>query len=94
MDKSLIDAVISRNLNQIRYCYQRELTDTPGLKGRIVVKFTIAGDGSVSNAAIKSTSMNSSAVENCIIGRFKKFKFPEPKGGGVVIVQYPFTFSS
>ena len=94
MDKSLIDAVIRRNMNQIRYCYQRELTKTPGLKGKIVVKFTIAGDGSVSAASIQSTSMNSSAVENCIIGRFKKFKFPEPKGGGVVIVQYPFTFSS
>ena len=54
LDKSLIDAVIKRNMNQIRYCYQRELTKNPSLGGKIVVKFTIAKDGSVSKASIKS----------------------------------------
>jgi hypothetical protein len=94
LDKSLIDAVIRRNMSQIRYCYQRELTKNPSLKGKIIVKFTIAADGSVSKAGIKSSSMGSAAVESCITGRFKRFKFPEPKGGGVVIVSYPFIFSA
>lgn len=94
LDKSLIDNVIRKNMNQIRYCYQRELTKNPGLKGKIIVKFTIAADGSVSKAGIKTSSMGSAAVEGCITGRFKRFKFPQPKGGGVVIVSYPFIFSS
>jgi outer membrane biosynthesis protein TonB len=94
LDKSLIDAVIRQNMNQIRYCYQRELTKNPGLKGKIIVKFTIAADGSVSKAGIKTSSMGNAAVESCIAGRFKRFKFPQPKGGGVVIVSYPFIFSS
>jgi len=94
LDKSLIDAVIRKNMNQIRYCYQRELTKNPGLKGKIIVKFTIAADGSVSRASIKTSSMGNAAVEGCITGRFKRFKFPQPKGGGVVIVSYPFIFSS
>src|SRR6185503_6342370 len=50
LDKSLIDAVIKRNMNQIRYCYQRELTKQPELAGKITVKFVIAKDGSVSKA--------------------------------------------
>ncbi|MSQ03358.1 MAG: FHA domain-containing protein, partial [Myxococcales bacterium] len=45
LDKSLIDAVIKRNMNQIRYCYQRELTKNPALGGKITVKFVIAKDG-------------------------------------------------
>jgi len=94
LDKSLIDNVIRKNMNQIRYCYQRELTKNPGLKGKIIVKFTIAADGSVSKAGIKTSSMGSKAVEGCITSRFKRFKFPQPKGGGVVIVSYPFIFSS
>jgi hypothetical protein len=93
LDKSLIDAVIKRNMNQIRYCYQRELTKNPSLGGKIVVKFTIAKDGSVSKASIKTSSMGNKTVENCISGRFMQFKFPEPKGGGIVIVSYPFIFS-
>jgi len=92
LDKSLIDAVIKRHMNQIRYCYQRELTKNPNLGGKIVVKFVIAKDGSVSKASTKSSTMGNKAVEGCINSRFQRFKFPEPKGGGIVIVSYPFIF--
>ncbi len=93
LDKSLIDQVIRRHLNQIRYCYQRELTKDPTLGGKIVVKFVIAKDGTVSSASTKSSTMNSPAVQNCINGRFMRFQFPKPKGGGIVIVSYPFIFA-
>ncbi len=93
LDRALIDEVIKRNMNQIRYCYQRELTKNPSLGGKIVIKFTIAKDGSVSAASTKTTTMNNSAVESCIVGRFMRMQFPQPKGGGIVIVSYPFIFS-
>lgn len=93
LDKSLIDAVIKRHMNQIRYCYQRELTKNPNLGGKITIKFVIAKDGSVSKASVKSSTMGNKSVEGCITGRFMRFKFPEPKGGGIVIVSYPFIFA-
>lgn len=94
LDRALIDAVIKRHMNQIRYCYQRELTKSPSLKGKLVIKFVIAKDGSVSSANTKSTTLNSPTVENCVVGRFMRMQFPEPKGGGIVIVSYPFIFSA
>lgn len=93
MDASLIDAVIKRNLNQIRYCYQRELTKNPDLGGKVTVKFVIAKDGSVSAASTKSSSIGNAAVESCVNGRIMRLQFPEPQGGGIVIVSYPFVFS-
>ncbi len=93
LDKSLIDRVIKRHMNQIRYCYQRELTKNPNLGGKITIKFVIAKDGSVSKASTKKSTMGNSAVESCINRRFHRFRFPEPKGGGIVIVSYPFIFS-
>jgi hypothetical protein len=93
LDRSLIDEVIKRNMNQIRYCYQRELTKNPALGGKIVIKFTIAKDGTVSAASTKTTTMNNASVEGCIVGRFLRMQFPQPKGGGIVIVSYPFIFS-
>jgi outer membrane biosynthesis protein TonB len=94
LDKSLIDAVIKRNMRRIRYCYQRQLPKDPTLGGKIVVKFVISKDGSVSKASIRSSSMASPAVESCIANKvFRTLKFPEPKGGGIVIVSYPFIFS-
>jgi hypothetical protein len=66
-------------MNEIKYCYQRELTKNPALGGKIVIKFTIAKDGTVSSAHQKSTTMNNAAVENCIVGRFMRMQFPRPR---------------
>ncbi len=93
LDKSLIDDVIKRNMAAIRYCYQKELTKEPTIGGKITVKFVIAKDGTVSSAQTYSTTINSDVVESCIDSRFMRFQFPEPKGGGIVIVKYPFIFS-
>lgn len=93
LDRSLIDAVIKRKMSQIRYCYQRELQKDPSLAGKLVIKFTIAKDGSVSSASPKSSTLGSKAVDSCVVSRFYKMQFPEPKGGGIVIVSYPFIFS-
>ena len=93
LDRSLIDEVIKRKMSQIRYCYQRELQKDPTLAGKVVIKFTISKDGSVSSASTKSSTVGSPAVNSCVVGRFYKMQFPEPKGGGIVIVSYPFIFS-
>jgi pSer/pThr/pTyr-binding forkhead associated (FHA) protein len=93
LDRALIDEVIKRHMSQIRYCYQRELTKDPTLSGKIVIKFVISRDGSVSSASVKTTTMNNNAVQSCVVGRFMRMQFPQPKGGGIVIVSYPFLFS-
>ncbi len=92
LDRALIDEVVKNHMNQIRYCYQRELVKDNTLAGKVVIKFTIAKDGSVSSASKKSSTMNNSAVESCIEGRFLRMQFPEPQGGGIVVVSYPFLF--
>lgn len=93
ISKSDIDAVVRRNLNQVRYCYTRELQRTPGLAGKVSVKFIIAKDGSVSSATIAKSSLGSSAAESCISGRFLRMQFPALKGGSTAIVNYPFVFA-
>lgn len=97
LDRTSIDAVIKRHRSQITYCYQRVLQHNPGLKGDIVVKFVIMKDGSVSKAEIKSSHWSDpnagKKVEAAVTARIQRFRFPEPKGGGIVIVNYPFSFS-
>ncbi len=92
LDSSLVEAVVKRHANQLRYCYQRVLTKEPDLSGKIVVKFVIAADGSVSSAEVQQTTMNNASVEGCVTGRFLRFLFPKPEGGGIVTVTYPFIF--
>jgi hypothetical protein len=92
-DKSLVDDVVKKHLNSIRYCYQRELQKDADLGGKVVVRFTIAKDGSVSQASTKSSSLGNDAVTSCIEQRFFQMSFPAPKAG-IVIVSYPFLFGS
>jgi hypothetical protein len=92
LDRELIRRVIHANRAAIRYCYERELQRTPGLHGRIAVRFTIAGNGTVTAANVDQNTMGNAAVADCLVSRLRTWQFPEPKGGGIVIVTYPFVF--
>jgi len=94
LDRGVIDEVIKRHLTQIRYCYQRELQRDTSLAGKVVMKFTIAKDGSVSSANAQKSTLGNASVDQCLVGRFLRMQFPEPEGGGIVIVSYPFVFGS
>jgi len=94
LDKSIIDRIVKKHLPQIRYCYQKELNKNPNLFGKMVVKFVIAKDGTVSSSSTKTSTLKNPIVENCIHSRFMRMRFPQPKGGGIVIVSYPFVFNS
>jgi hypothetical protein len=92
LDRDLIADVINRHMGQFRFCYEQGLQGTPGLAGRVAVRFTIGSNGQVKTAGIDNTTMNSSMVESCVVSRMKSLKFPLPEGGVDVKVSYPFMF--
>ncbi|MHB8878549.1 MAG: adventurous gliding motility protein GltG [Myxococcaceae bacterium] len=92
LDKELIRQVIKRNVNQIRYCYESQLTRFPKLNGKVAVKFVISASGSVASSSVAQSTANNAELETCVAGRVRTWQFPKPKGGGVVIVTYPFLF--
>lgn len=94
LDREVIAQYIKTQLGQILYCYERQLSASPDLYGKIAVKFTIAGTGVVETQAINDTTLKNRTVENCILNKVAKWKFPEPKGGTKVVVTYPFLFKS
>jgi len=48
----------------------------------------------VADASVRETSMNDVNVEECAVKVMRTLKFPQPKGGGVVVVTYPFVFQA
>nr|MBX2800208.1 AgmX/PglI C-terminal domain-containing protein [Myxococcales bacterium] len=93
LDKRVIQAVVKRHLNQIRYCYVRELNRRPDLRGKLTMRFMIGADGYVRQATVKTTSIQNDAVGDCVRGRLLRMRFPERPGGEMVMVSYPFLFS-
>ncbi|CAN5397900.1 hypothetical protein BH10BDE1_BH10BDE1_19770 [soil metagenome] len=94
LDRDVIADVIRRNLGQIRYCYERQLSSNPELYGKLLVKFTIDAGGGVLEPKIDTSTMKSSLVEGCVLRRLAGWKFPLPKGGTQVRVSYPFLFKA
>lgn len=92
LDKETIRRVIRRHRNEYRYCYEKQLNRKRDLNGKIMVKFTISGNGSVIQSSILSSTMKDAQVERCIKNKVKRWVFPAPKGGGIVVVKYPFIF--
>lgn len=90
LSREQIETVIKRNEGQIRYCYEKGLQTNPGLSGTVGVNFVINGLGKVSAAKLGSSSLRSKRVNNCIVAKLKRWKFPRPVGGLNVKVDYPF----
>lgn len=94
LDREVIANYIKTQLGQILYCYERQLSATPNIYGKVAVKFTISGTGQVETQSINETELKSQPVENCILSRVAKWKFPAPNGGTKVLVTYPFMFKA
>ena len=92
LDKELIRQVIRSHRDQIRYCYETQLARFPNLKGKVAVKFVISAVGSVASSQVAQSTAGNGELEMCVAGRVRTWVFPKPKGGGVVVVTYPFLF--
>ncbi len=90
LDKELIRRVIHSHASQVRFCYESELVRHPGMNGKVTVKFIIAASGSVQRAGVDQSTLGNANVESCIVSRVYQWQFPKPKGGGIVVVNYPF----
>jgi TonB family protein len=94
LDKELIRKVIHSHVSQIRFCYESEMIKNPKLAGKVAVKFVITASGSVATSAVVQSSTGDSMLDQCVSGRVRTWQFPKPKGGGVVVVTYPFLFKA
>lgn len=93
VDKEIIRRIIRRHINEVKYCYEQELTKKPDLGGRIMVQFTIAASGQVIASVLQNSTMGNARVENCTVQAVRRWEFPKPLGGGIVIVSYPFVLT-
>ena len=94
LDKELIRKVIKDHIAQIRYCYERELQASPGLAGKVATRWIINANGRVERPKVDQTSLKNTKVERCVLSKIRTWRFPKPKGGGIVIVKYPFIFKT
>ena len=87
--KPIIRRIVRRHINELRYCAARE---KPPAKGRIVLQWTIAASGRVLLSRARKSTLKPKRATRCMVAAVKRWRFPRPKGGGIVIVAYPLVF--
>jgi hypothetical protein len=98
IDPELIRKVIRDHADQVRYCYEQQLTLNPKLGGKVAIKWQINADGRASatilDPSVPIDSDGLRTVGECIMSRIRTWEFPKPKGGGMAIVTYPWILRS
>ena len=92
LDKRIIQKVVRQHTGELRACYEREVAKVKGLNGVLTVVWLISPQGAVTKVILKSSTMNNKNVEKCVTDSIKFWRFPQPRGGGAVQVEYPFDF--
>jgi hypothetical protein len=90
LDRAVVKKYIRKQLAKIRWCYQKAFQKNPELEGKLTVSFVISPTGSVMSSRVISSTLGDKELEGCIEKKVLTWRFPAPKGGGVVKVNYPF----
>jgi hypothetical protein len=91
LSKEQINKVVRAHLAGVKYCYEKELQHKQSLSGGVDIFWVIQPDGNVSKASVKSTTLNDSATEGCILRQVKQWQFPKAPGQ-TIVGRYPFIF--
>jgi TonB family protein len=91
---NLTDQQIAGTINghaaDVKSCYDDALKQAADLKGTVNVTVVVAQkDGVVADAKIASSTTKSSTLDQCIVGKVKKWQFPKPVGETDFTVTFP-----
>ena len=75
-----VRAVIRAHRREVHHCYQKGLMANDKLAGTVRVSFLINTSGRVNSCSVQE-NLAIPKVGNCICGRLRTWKFPQPQGG-------------
>lgn len=96
LSRDEIKDVIGSMKPAVKVCYDKMLKDFPDADGKIILNFTIVGDGDTGRVDLEKVADDSTLQETrlneCLIEALRNLEFPVPDGDGEVTVRYPFAF--
>jgi len=84
-----VRAVVLEHMAQVHRCFESARERDPTLEGDVNVRFTLAADGSVSDANADDARPAMRHAASCVLARARTWRFPPPRDGQTVFV-YPF----
>jgi outer membrane biosynthesis protein TonB len=92
--KEEIRAVIKAHIKEMQACYEEGLKDNPKIYGKLVLQWAINPAGKVDSVKVKSSTLESTGIEDCAMAHLKKWVFPKSPKNEVRDVSFPFIFQA
>ena len=93
LTKKQVMVVVQQHTGKIQSCYERALLNSPGISGRIEYEWYITAKGRVRWSKVKRSEVsNGDVLNNCVIGIFKKMRFPVATNGEPTVPSIGFPF--
>jgi hypothetical protein len=85
-----VQGVVRSHWSDVKGCYEHELT-CHAVSGQILAHFVIGSEGTVVHVDTSAGDLTA-RVKVCVARVLAAWRFPSPRGGGLVSVNYPFIF--
>jgi outer membrane biosynthesis protein TonB len=92
IDQGKLSAFVRARMGLIKACYENALKRNPGLKGKVVIRFTILETGGVSDVGASQNTLGAPDVAACIMNTMRTWR-TQFRPSGPVSVEYPFLFT-
>jgi Ca-activated chloride channel family protein len=88
LDVEVVRQVVNPHVHEVRRCYFDALKTNSSLTGTVVISFTIAPNGTVTQSTASSNDTGDEKLGKCIAKLAEDWTFPP--GHGNAVVRYPF----
>lgn len=94
IDREAVRRAVRSALQSFKACFDREYNKNSKLAGKVVISWEIHERGIAKNAKVvkEKSTLGNATVEECVRSRMLSVIFPEPPGGTIAEVTYPFLF--
>ncbi len=92
VDLAAHDAIFEAGAKNLRSCQTMRLLVDRTLRGQLRLAYTVAPDGSVSEAKVLESSLGNARAEECVAERAALLSFPEPRAGCSVTLEQTLDF--
>lgn len=91
-DMKTLSQILQKYMPRLKKVYEDFLKRNPDLSGKMVVKFTIEADGSVSDVIVISSDLKDRELERNLVRYIERIKFPS--ASGKITIEWPLIFSA
>jgi hypothetical protein len=82
-------SVFRRHVGKVRKCYDELVKRKPGAGGEAAITVRVGADGRVLRTNFRRYTLGDAKAKTCLADQVKTWRFPKPRSGAPVTVNYP-----